>query len=241
MNTTSLHGRGFSLPELLIVMFIVALLVALTFTGVRSVIARSHSASCLSNLRSIGAAAHLFAAENNGRLPGVLWTRESEDQEEDRHPGQQWDAQLMPYLEVSTSAEPARIRTPFYCPASTLNTAAALNRQLSYAWNSRLGDAFASSRVANLQTPSTILMAIDNKMLGTEPDRNQVTFSAYGNTIYINNNQNQLRRVPYERHRGEANVLFADGSAAPRRPVSEDNPTPQRVRFYNGGPLSPGD
>lgn len=234
---------GFSLAEILVAVAVIALLAALVIAFVPGALERARSARCSGNLRSIGVAAHLFAADHDGMLPGVLFTPAGPGRELNRHGGQQWDVQIMPYLGVATSAEPAEVQTPLFCPASVVNTAVAMNRQLSYAWNSRLveADPFNSRRLANLEQPSTVLMVIDNKMLGDQPDRNQVTFNAYGNTIYINNNQNQLRRVPYERHGGHANVLFADGSVSARKPVDDGNPTPQRVRFWNNGPLSAGD
>jgi len=148
----------------------------------------------------------------------------------------------MPYLGLETTVPTGNFKTPFYCPASVRNPAFALSRQLSYAWNSRITASapYQSKRLANLQQPSTTILAVDNKLLGNGPDKNSVTFGSAGNTIYINDNVSQLQRVAYERHEGRANILFADGSVSARLPVAPPaNPTPRGIRFYNSGPLSP--
>lgn len=233
---------GFSLTEIILVMAVLGILAALALTLIPGTLEKARSAGCQGNLRSIGSAAILYAADHGGRLPGVMVGRDENGSISDRYPGQQWDAQLMPYLEISLDPAPSGVRTPLLCPASELHPNAAMNRQLSYAWNVRLVDAdpYRSRLLYDLQQPATILLAMDNKILANQPDRNQVTFNAYGNTIYIGNNTSQLRRVPYERHDGRVNVLFADGSVASRGPVSPTNPTPQGIRFYSNGPLSPG-
>lgn len=232
---------GFTLIELLAVVAILGFLIILVMPSFQTVLSKAAQAACLENLRSIGAAAHLYAADNNGLLPGIYYTAPSDGQPENNHSGAQWDVQIMPYLGLGTNVPTTDFKTPFYCPASTRNPTRALSRQQSYAWNSRITDnaTYNSKRLANLQQASTTILALDNKYQGDQPDQNGVTFGSAGNTIYINENASQLKRVAYERHNGRANILFADGSAASRPPVNAtNNPTPQGVRFYNNGPLS---
>ncbi len=199
----------------------------------------SKAAACLANLRSISAAAHTYAGDHNGNLPGIKSTPASDSEPINHHAGEQWDAQIIPYLGIDLLSSNSDIRTVFFCPASTPNTAGPKGRQLSYAWNARLTDSAPySKRASGLEQASTILMAADNKILGDQPDKNQLLFQSAGNTIYIKED-NTLKRVVYERHNGSANVLFVDGSASPRKPVSTTDLRPGGVRFYNTGPLSP--
>lgn len=63
--------NAFTLIELLVVIAIIALLAAVAFPVFTKMIDSSKSAKCIGNLKSIGAAALSYAAENNGRLPQI--------------------------------------------------------------------------------------------------------------------------------------------------------------------------
>jgi prepilin-type N-terminal cleavage/methylation domain-containing protein/prepilin-type processing-associated H-X9-DG protein len=63
--------RGFTLIELLVVISIIGVLAALGFSGASAAIKKSQMTECLSNMRQIGTAMHLFVGENGGRLPSV--------------------------------------------------------------------------------------------------------------------------------------------------------------------------
>ncbi len=70
-DTFSLSGRreGFTLIELLVVVAIIALLVSIIVPAVTKARDLAESAVCQANLRSIGAAFHTYAGDNNGSLP----------------------------------------------------------------------------------------------------------------------------------------------------------------------------
>jgi len=63
--------RSFTLVELLVVMAIIALLVALTQPALKAALLNAQSLKCASNLRSIGSAVILYAADNNNSLPQI--------------------------------------------------------------------------------------------------------------------------------------------------------------------------
>jgi prepilin-type N-terminal cleavage/methylation domain-containing protein/prepilin-type processing-associated H-X9-DG protein len=63
--------RAFTLVELLVVIAIIAVLTALAVPAVGGALESSQRSKCASNMKSIGAGIHLYAAENNGKLPGT--------------------------------------------------------------------------------------------------------------------------------------------------------------------------
>lgn len=72
--THNRRGRhGFTLPELLIVIAIIVVLAALLFLGSRSLIARAHQVTCMSNLRQLGSASLAYAGDHGGStVPAVI-------------------------------------------------------------------------------------------------------------------------------------------------------------------------
>jgi prepilin-type N-terminal cleavage/methylation domain-containing protein/prepilin-type processing-associated H-X9-DG protein len=63
--------RAFSLVELLVVISIIALLAAIAVPAIRGAQEKGQRAKCAANMKSIGAGIHLYAAENNGKLPSI--------------------------------------------------------------------------------------------------------------------------------------------------------------------------
>jgi len=70
LASSNKHGRpgsGFTLTELLVVIAIIVILVALLFPSLSSLRDRGLAAKCVGNLRGIGSAIPLSAADNNGK------------------------------------------------------------------------------------------------------------------------------------------------------------------------------
>lgn len=115
--------NGFTLVEILVVIVIVAILAALLFPQVKKMIESAQKATCMSNMRQLGIAAHLFAAENSGFLP---WAGISS--------AIRWETQIAPYLPGYTNTWSKnqtnwRRNGPFTCPST------AKNYWLGYGWN----------------------------------------------------------------------------------------------------------
>lgn len=123
--------RGYTLVELLVVIVVIALLAALALGALGRVRESGNSAACLKNLRQIGAAAHGYAADNNGVLPAM--------QDSPTGPGNyryNWAIRLAPYLGLGPDVDlwsPA-IPKCFKCP-SDHHAPAKTGVWLSYGWN----------------------------------------------------------------------------------------------------------
>lgn len=62
------HPRGFTLVELLVVILIVVVLAALTFTGVTRMRQGARTATCMSNVKQVGMALLMHAGDNGNKL-----------------------------------------------------------------------------------------------------------------------------------------------------------------------------
>lgn len=192
------HENGFSLPELLATMALLAILAAIAAAQFGSVLEKSRTAACLSNLRQWGVAFALYTSEHNGLLPrrgqGVqqVWRV---DRPED------WFNALPPYLGMKPYSElasaglapRARDRSIFVCPSAKENPTA--RHFLCYGMNMYLSrwDKSQPTPVHSLPDPATLALMADSP-------------GGYASTVPSS--------APFSvepRHRGKANVLFLDG------------------------------
>jgi prepilin-type N-terminal cleavage/methylation domain-containing protein/prepilin-type processing-associated H-X9-DG protein len=67
-------ATAFTLIELLVVIAIIAILAGLLLPAFGRMQIINDRAHCASNLRQVGAAIHSYVGDNNGLLPGPLWT-----------------------------------------------------------------------------------------------------------------------------------------------------------------------
>lgn len=203
-------SRAFTLVELLAVIVIVGLLSALTVGAVGQVREKARAAACQGNLRQIGAAFSLYAAENRGLLPmpqeqNQIW------------PMNTWMHKLQPHLEqrqVRTNAENLSLAFDgvFRCPGkSDWDLSASHDAyKISYGMNcfdaTNAGESakYEARRVQTLAHPAITMLAMDRGM-----------FNASGQPVsmgpYILNKNHVYRDALGLWHNGKDNVLFVDG------------------------------
>jgi len=120
---------AFTLIELLVVIGIIAILMALLIPVIGRVQDSAKKTACISNLRQIGVAMPLFAAEHNGCYPP-----QQPDKAVFTAWGQwpKWYNVLSPYLQNQSSTQDGK--TVWYCPSDT-RPYAATNWVCSYGMN----------------------------------------------------------------------------------------------------------
>jgi len=112
--------RGFTLVELIVVIAVVAVLVLIAFPVSSRIIQSAKAAGCVSNLRNLGVALHLYLGEHNQIMPNLKAGRAS-------------TADDVPVIDNTLTAYINDLRV-FACPADTQGLAAATGT--SYYWNS---------------------------------------------------------------------------------------------------------
>ena len=202
--------RALSLIELLVAVAILCILVALFF-GVGSVSRKkAETAKCMGNLRSIGNAIFMYAAENNGELP-LGFTGKYPNP-----PGTNWHEYLAPYLGLPEGSILGY--NALFCPAKS-------SFGLEY---STYGANYPAVIALNPGQVGSPWMEPGVKRLnGSLDPRAFIIGDAQGGFVYTptlwtitrdfdNDGINDSNHIPYGgldfRHDGRANFFLVDGS-----------------------------
>ena len=114
-----MKAHGITLTALLVALFIIAALAAISFPIGRAILARTRSAACISNLRQIGVALESYLQDNAQTMPAIAAGRKSK-------------AEDTPVLETELASYLPNPEA-FHCPADHEVFA---RSGCSYLWNS---------------------------------------------------------------------------------------------------------
>ncbi len=231
---------AFTLIELLTVVAIIGILAAIMIPTIGKVRKTAMSARCISNLRQIGAALAIFAAENKDRLPPRSLDPAAESHETRRY----WTSRLYNQLKI------LRDRDVFYCPLafpsrhSEASAADQLEANGGRTYGMRIwvppGSDFSTARVldnpiTSIEAPSDFFLVADS-VATDQPIVNGRPTQSYG----ISPVSGSTQRI-HLRHNNRANALFADFHVAAKDATYFTTHISQNQAAYmnSGGTFTP--
>ncbi len=260
---------GFSLVELLVVIGVIAVLIGILLPTLLKARKQANTVACLSNLRQLAQASLMFAREHDGYLPNYSFNRcaitavngtpLSEADWGFRSPYWNWDYVLSQQLQ-STG--------PFRCPTddreglrglSTPNSdddiADSYRMNASNTQRRRLhssianSDSYQAMTLASLEKPGEAILFAD----GTTGDAtNPAAYhaSTWDSAPGAGIAENYRKNIAWDRHRGSANYVFADGHAdtlsweqtweaiGPQSGLNSTKQTAWRQSYYGSSDIS---
>jgi prepilin-type processing-associated H-X9-DG protein/prepilin-type N-terminal cleavage/methylation domain-containing protein len=123
---------AFTLIELMVVIAIICILMAFALPSFRTVLENSRTAKCAGNLKQIGAATFLYAADHNGYFPVSTGESMSWGVPSGTTGQLSWMEQLGPYLGNPPNPQNGGAPTVFTCPSSSYNVQFPADKYFSY-------------------------------------------------------------------------------------------------------------
>lgn len=200
---------AFTLIELLVVIVIIAILAALAIPLGKSLIDKSNSYKCISNLRQIGVAINLYAMDNDGFFPyssGPSYTGSGNS-----FTFSTWQAPLAYYLGIGQLSPSTPYQTmasydnpaakhPFNCPSckTGFRTYTANKYAMGFLPSGATSPYPRRKPIAFLR-PTKLILITDSETLDGQTTSNTRSFD---DTNY--------QTIVGTRHTGKANAIFAD-------------------------------
>lgn len=215
--------RGFTLVELLTVVAVIGILAAVLIPAVAKARQAARNSGCVQNLKSLGQAFQLYAADNRGLLPALRWRKDANDLNKKNPSGDNWQSELSRY-QVREVADLNKMKvdidTYVFCPEfvasyrddakwkSTISTTA------GYGMNPNLGTGSNTwdlrFPVAQIPQPARAVLAGDSGSyhlyIASKWSADEAALGGYSSGDPV-------------RHNGKANYLFADGHVTTLNPT----------------------
>lgn len=217
---SSCRRSGFTLIELLTVIAIIAILAAILIPTVGRVRASARASACISNLRQVSQAMHLYAADHGDYLPPVMV------------PQGWWVNFVAPYIGVRSnnttealSYTTTRGESVAFCPESISNAGALIGPAdivtTSYGMNrfiTRHQTVLHSTEdgLTMIQDHNQVALVMDGPWRGDH----WAPWADHGTTY-----------GPTAVHNGRVNIAFLDGHVDSR--LKEEIPSDSRELFWN--------
>lgn len=221
MMLKSNRPAGFTLIELLIVVAIITILLVLAVPAGRNMMGSAAQTKCVSNLRSIGMAIHLYAADHGGLLPPAVDMKSNPDGGA-IPPGQIWYRSFSMWLYAYACESPGspesiqKISQLIKCPADlTATTPATKWMYVSYFPASHFLQTWVDGAPQNSSpaTRAVRMFQVTRKILIVDG----ITTSPYGANGSIPPTAGSVSSKVSDRHRLLANCLFGDGHVGSMR------------------------
>jgi prepilin-type N-terminal cleavage/methylation domain-containing protein/prepilin-type processing-associated H-X9-DG protein len=198
-------GKAFTLVELLVVIAIISILAAMVMTSVNRARATAYSASCINNLRQLGIAVQLYADSNDEFYPYPSASYSGPD----KNPELCWFNALDPYLlggPAATGKTTEKLHLVKQDPIIKTLSEVWLRDAHTIKMNQRLGEDSSGNhlfyRLSSLSNPANTVLMFDG--------RAETEKTAAGAPSTLAKNPQGTEGMVSRRHRGRANVLFAD-------------------------------
>ncbi|MBI4027605.1 MAG: substrate-binding domain-containing protein [Verrucomicrobia bacterium] len=214
---------GFTLIELLVVIAIISILAALLSPALSKAREQARGITCINNLKQIGVAFAIYAGENEGWIPPPLRTSESPNV---------WMVKLFPYAGASSYAWPTRNNiwkcSAWRVPAGMDDWYYGMNYRLPQ-FLGGFGDNERFVQLSQIANPALMMLAADSTHYATAGDYpNSPTYNGASYRVWEADVQPSIGTIDRTRHRGGANLLFADGHSewrqAAKIPTNSSDP-----------------
>ena len=228
MKTIGVSGRSgekaFTLIELLVVVSIIGILASLAVPALSSANVRAEAIGCVSNLREIGMAVEIYAADHCGVLP-VAWDGSTT-----------YATVLEPYISQKVTTDKKNV---FVCPGNILPVAQGSAGIITYSMHDKLG---SGVRLIQIKSPATTFLFTDGTQVRDNGSLSSATVWLPNELIYPTSATNPEGLVPATgdsdggwdvqgniryRHGHAANFLMADGHVEAIKAGA--------LRYKNGG------
>jgi prepilin-type N-terminal cleavage/methylation domain-containing protein/prepilin-type processing-associated H-X9-DG protein len=220
------HTRAFTLIELLVVIAIIGILAAMLLPALNKAREKGRGAVCVSNLRQISIAIHLYTDDNDGYMPTASYGPGATE-----GPWPKLLAKYMPHRDSATNATSMANRV-FICPSAKYGGFLNQDIGLSYACTAAmLGHALAGTGLTTMQprkevqvttNPTETPLVVEGKRNASGatadcqsnfPWSGSAQFSAKSDLML--GNPDACQALDF-RHAGSSmNILYFDGSVRP--------------------------